>query len=179
MKKDQVDLIKDQWAKEKPEVDTSPMQVIGRISRISRHIDRLLQLNYSNFGINGGEFDVLATLRRAGEPYQLIPTDMFKSMMLSSGAMTNRLDRLEKMGLIERTPNPSDRRGVLVGLTKKGLDLIDKAYPKHIAHEDNMLEALSKTEREQLINLLRKLLLSYEDEKSNEAKSAFDSSWSK
>ena len=120
MKKDQVDYIRSQWVKQKPEIDTSPMAVVGRISRISRHIDRLLQKNYSNFGLNGGEFDVLATLRRAGHPYQLIPTDMFNSMMLSSGAMTNRLDRLEKAGLIQRTPNPDDRRGILVGLTDKG-----------------------------------------------------------
>ncbi len=162
MKKDQVDAIKDQWTKEKPEIDTSPMAVIGRISRISRHIDRLLQENYSKFGVNGGEFDVLATLRRAGTPYRLIPTEMFKTMMLSSGAMTNRLDRLEKAGLIERTPNPEDRRGVLVGLTEKGLELIDRAYPRHIEHENSMLKDLKEEERNQLVGLLRKLLLSFE-----------------
>lgn len=162
MKKDHVDEIKAQWAEEKPEIDVSPMEIIGRISRISRHIDRVLQENYAKFGLNGGEFDVLATLRRSGKPYQLIPTEMFQTMMLSSGAMTNRLDRLEKYGLIERTPNPNDRRGVLVGLTKKGLELIDKAYPLHISHENNMLASLSSRERESLINMLRKMLISFE-----------------
>lgn len=163
MKKDHVDQIKAQWAKEKPEIDVSPMEIIGRISRISRHIDRFLQENYSKFGLNGGEFDVLATLRRSGKPYQLIPTEMFQTMMLSSGAMTNRLDRLEKAGLIERTPNPEDRRGILVGLTKKGLELIDRAYPLHIAHEDKMLEPLSPKERDSLKVILSKLLGSFEE----------------
>lgn len=165
MKNDQVDFIIAQWAKEKPDIDTSPMAVVGRLSRVSRHIDRLLQQNYSKFGINGGEFDVLATLRRAGPPFRLIPTEMFNAMMLSSGAMTNRLDRLEKAGYIERMPNPDDRRGVLVGLTEDGLKLIDEIYPIHLAHEEKMIKALSSSECETLINLLRKLLLSFEKEK--------------
>lgn len=157
-----MDLIQLQWAQEKPEIDTSPMGVVGRISRISRYIDQLLQQEYSKFNLNGGEFDVLATLRRAGRPYQLTPTDMFNSLMLSSGAMTNRLDRLEAMGLIKRLPNPNDRRGILVTLTEKGVTLMEQAYPAHLANEDKILAALSPSERKSLTALLRKLLLSFE-----------------
>ncbi len=163
MKHDHVDFIQAQWAREKPDLDTSPMGVVGRISRISRHLDRLLQKNYSQFGLNGGEFDVLATLRRSGHPYQLTPTQMFNSLMLSSGAMTNRLDRLEDVGLIKRTPNPNDRRGILVTLTEQGIELMDRAYPAHIANEHQILISLTITEREVLTDLLRKMLLSFED----------------
>jgi DNA-binding MarR family transcriptional regulator len=163
MKQDHVDFIQAQWAKEKPELDTSPMGVIGRISRISRYLDNMLQRNYSRFGLNGGEFDVLATLRRSGPPYQLIPTQLFNSLMLSSGAMTNRLDRLEEAGLIKRSPNPEDRRGILVTLTEQGLELMDKAYPAHIANEQQILTALTTAEQEELAHLLRTLLLSFEE----------------
>lgn len=162
MNQDHVDLIQSQWTKEMPHLDTTPMGVIGRLSRISRHIDQYLQLNYSNFGLNGGEFDVLASLRRSGEPYQLTPTQLFNSLMLSSAAMTNRLDRLENADLIKRQPNPNDRRGVLVTLTTKGLALMDEAYPAHISHEKKMLAALSEREQAELMLLLRKLLISFE-----------------
>lgn len=163
MKRDHVDFIQAQWAQEKPDLDTSPMGVIGRISRISRHLDQLLQKIYSKFGLNGGEFDVLATLRRSGHPYQLTPTQLFNSLMLSSGAMTNRLDRLEDVGLIKRTPNPDDRRGILVTLTEQGLELIDRAYAAHIANEHQILASLTESEQETLTDLLRKILLPFED----------------
>ena len=165
MKHDHVDLIHAQWAQEKPDLGTSPMGVIGRISRISRHLDQLLQKNYSQFNLNGGEFDVLASLRRSGHPYQLTPTELFNSLMLSSGAMTNRLDRLEDAGLIKRNPNPNDRRGILVTLTEQGIELMDRAYPAHIANEDQILSSLTITEREVLKDLLRKMLLSFESRK--------------
>ena len=166
MKHDHVDLIQAQWAQEKPDLDTSPIGVVGRISRISRHLDQLLQKNYSQFGLNGGEFDVLATLRRSGYPYKLSPTQLFSSLMLSSGAMTNRLDRLENVGLIKRGPNPNDRRGILVTLTEQGIELMDKAYPAHIANEQQMLASLTKAEQDILTDLLRKMLLSFENEES-------------
>ncbi len=164
MKQDHVDFIQSQWAAEKPDLDTTPMGVVGRISRISRHFDQLLQKNYAKFGLNSGEFDVLASLRRAGYPYQLTPTQLFNSLMLSSGAMTNRLDRLENVGLIKRGPNPEDRRGILVTLTEEGVTLMDNAYPAHIANEQEMLASLSDAERDMLTDLLRKLLLSFEDD---------------
>jgi DNA-binding MarR family transcriptional regulator len=163
MKQDKVDFIQEQWAREKPDLDTSPMGIVGRISRISRHLDQLLQKIYSQFGLNGGEFDVLATLRRSGHPYQLTPTQLFNSLMLSSGAMTNRLDRLEDVGFIKRTTNPNDRRGILVTLTEKGVELMDRAYSTHIANEHQILNSLTTTEQEILTDLLRNMLLSLED----------------
>ena len=170
MKNDHVDFIQAQWDQEKPDLDTSPMGVIGRISRISRHLDQLLQKNYSKFNLNGGEFDFLASLRRSGHPYQLTPTELFNSLMLSSGAMTNRLDRLEDAGLIKRLPNPNDRRGILVRLTEQGIALMDEVYPAHITNEDQILSSLTITEREVLTDLLRKMLLSFEDGKMDEGK---------
>jgi DNA-binding MarR family transcriptional regulator len=142
------------------------MGVVGRISRASRYIGQFLQKNYARFGLNGGEFDVLATLRRNGAPYQLTPTALFSSMMLSSGAMTNRLDRLEKAGYIERKPDPNDRRGTLVTLTNQGLELIDLAVAAHIAHEQQLLASLTSDEQKLLADLLRKLLLSFGDDLS-------------
>jgi len=162
MKQDHVDFIQTQWAQEIPDLDTSPMGVIGRISRISRYLDQLLQKNYARFNLNGGEFDVLASLRRSGHPYQLTPTQLFNSLMLSSGAMTNRLDRLEKVGLIKRLPNPDDRRGILVTLTEQGVALMDQVYPAHITNEQQILASLTTTEQGILTDLLRKMLLSFE-----------------
>jgi DNA-binding MarR family transcriptional regulator len=163
MQYDHVDIIASQWKKEMEELDVAPMAVIGRISRLAGHLDKFLQANYSKFSLHGGEFDVLASLRRSGKPYQLTPTELYSSLMITSGTITNRLDRLERVGLISRFPNPQDRRGTLVRLTGKGKTLMDAAYPAHIAYEEELLQALDGTERETLVLLLRKLLLSYED----------------
>ncbi len=162
MKKDHVDYIISQWEQEMPKLDTSPMAVIGRLSRVAQHLNKLLQLNYSKFSINGGEFDVLASLRRSGKPYQLTPTELYKSLMITSGTITNRLDCLEKSGLICRTQNPNDRRGTIISLTEKGIEFMDNAYPAHIEYEETLLSSLSIDERNKFISLLRKLLLSYE-----------------
>lgn len=163
MTQDQVDVILEQWSRERPDLDPSPMGVIGRISRASRYIDQFLQQNFAQFSLNGGEFDVLATLRRSGAPYQLTPTALFSSLMLSSGAMTNRLDRLENAGYIERQPHPNDRRGTLVTLTTQGLELIDSVVAAHIATEQKILASLTPEEQQVLAGLLRKLLLSFGD----------------
>lgn len=164
MAQDQVDFILKQWSNERPDLDPTPMGVIGRISRTSRYIDQFLQENFARFGLNSGEFDVLATLRRAGAPYQLTPTALLSSLMLSSGAMTNRLDRLENAGYIERKPHPTDRRGILVTLTKQGLEVIDLAVVGHIAHEGQILSSLTSDEQKVLANLLRRMLLSFGDD---------------
>jgi len=164
MQKDHVDKILEQWKRERPELDSSPVAVIGRISRIAGHLEKRLQDNYSRFDLNGGEFDVLASLRRAGAPHQLTPTELYNSLMITSGTMTARLDRLEKAGLIIREPNPVDRRGTLVTLTSRGLELMNRAYPEHLAHEESLLAALSSRERDTLARLLRKLLLSCEQD---------------
>jgi DNA-binding MarR family transcriptional regulator len=144
--------------RERPELDVSPIDVIGRISRLSRLLEKSIEETFASFGLGRGGFDVLAALRRAGEPYRLSPTELYNSLLISSGAMTNRIDRLEQIGLVERTPDPGDRRGVSVGLTPKGKKLIDVAAERHYANERKLLRGLSADERDTLSQLLRKLL---------------------
>ncbi len=155
---DRIDRIIDQWRRERPDVELEPMELIGRIQRIVQALRPRLDATHERFGLSGELFDVLASLRRSGKPYELTPTDLYREMMLSSGAMTNRIDRLEAEGLVERRPDPNDRRGTLVSLTKKGKALIDKALGEHVENERRLLRALSEKERAQLSGLLRKLL---------------------
>jgi DNA-binding MarR family transcriptional regulator len=148
-----------QWQKERPELNTIPMETLGRIAELALraqrdHIDPL----FAKFGLQPGEFDVLATLRRAGEPHALSPTALYEATMVSSGGMTNRIDKLEKAELIERQPNPNDRRSNLVALTAKGKDLIDEIVPKHIDNEARLLASLSSEEISQLNALTQKML---------------------
>jgi DNA-binding MarR family transcriptional regulator len=135
------------------------MALIGRLSEASQAIsrDRLAPL-FASFGLQRGEFDVLATLRRSGAPYALTPTALYEATMVTSGAMTARLDRLEKAGLIARAPHPADRRGVLVRLTGKGRELIDEAVTAHVENERRILSGLTAKEQETLIELLEKLI---------------------
>src|SRR4051812_35079075 len=149
----------EQWQRERPDLDVSPMAVIGRLNEVSSLIarDRLAPL-FARFGLQAGEFDVLATLRRSGSPYALTPTALYEATMVTSGAMTNRLDRLEKAGLILRAPHPNDRRGIVVRLTEKGLALIDEAVAAHVANEHQILSVLTLAERETLSQLLEKLI---------------------
>ncbi|TGU97120.1 MarR family transcriptional regulator [Mesorhizobium sp. M00.F.Ca.ET.151.01.1.1] len=149
----------EQWKRERPDLDVSPMAVIGRLNEVSSLIarDRLAPL-FARFGLQAGEFDVLATLRRSGSPYALTPTALYEATMVTSGAMTNRLDRLETSGLIQRGPHPNDRRGIIVRLSDKGLALIDEAVTAHVANEHQILSGLTLTERETLSRLLEKLI---------------------
>ncbi|RWE45270.1 MarR family winged helix-turn-helix transcriptional regulator [Mesorhizobium sp.] len=149
----------EQWKRERPDLDVSPMAVIGRLNEVSSLIarDRLAPL-FARFGLQAGEFDVLATLRRSGSPYALTPTALYEATMVTSGAMTNRLDRLETSGLIQRGPHPNDRRGIIVRLSDKGLALIDEAVTAHVANEHQILSGLTLTEREALSRLLEKLI---------------------
>lgn len=162
MERDHVDGILEQWKRELPDLDTTPMGVVGRLSRASRVLERGLAPTFSASDLNGGEFDVLATLRRAGSPYRMTPKRLSEAAMLSSGAMTNRLDRLERAGLVARHPDPSDRRGTLVSLTAEGKDLVEKVVIEHVENERRLLDALSPEERETLSALLRKLLLPFD-----------------
>jgi DNA-binding MarR family transcriptional regulator len=162
MNVDAVDAILAQWQRERPDLDASPMGAIGRVARLSKYLERSIQSTVSEFGLNPGEFDVLATLRRAGQPYRLSPTELFNAMMVSSGTMTHRLDGLEQAGLVQRIPDPGDRRGTLIELTDKGLNLIESAVDAHVANAHRMLSALEKSERTVLAHLLRKLLMSFE-----------------
>lgn len=163
MQQDPVDKILSQWQRERPDLDVSPMGIIGRLGRIRKHLERGIQAVFSEFGLQAGEFDVLATLRRSGDPYQLSPTQLYNTLMISSGTMTHRLDGLEQAGWIVRTPDPHDRRGTLIQLSPQGLELVDKALEAHVRNEHSLLRALSDSEQETLANLLRKLLLSFEN----------------
>jgi DNA-binding MarR family transcriptional regulator len=155
---DGVDQIIGQWAHERPDLDTTAMAVFGRIFRLSRIAGDRVEKAYAEYGIGRPEFDVLATLRRAGEPYQLSPGALAASMMLSSGGTTARLDRLEKVGLVERLPSPNDRRGVLVRLTPKGFGIIDQAVGAGLAEEQALLAGLPMEKLRQLDDLLRETL---------------------
>ena len=154
---DGVDAILDQWQRERPDLDTSPIGVIGRNSRLCREIERRLEPVYAASGLEPGWYDVLATLRRAGPPYRLRPTDFAAALMLTSSGTTKRLDRIEAAGYITRAPDPSDRRGVLITLTPQGRKLIDKATVQHLANERRILTGLTPAEQRQLADLLRKL----------------------
>jgi DNA-binding MarR family transcriptional regulator len=162
MKPDPVDRILAQWQRERPDLDVSPMGIIGRIGRLAKHLERAIQETFSEFGLTVGEFDVLATLRRSGQPYQLSPTELFNTLMVSSGTMTHRIDRLEKAELVKRIPDPSDRRGTLIELTERGFDVIEKAVEVHVTNEHRILSILSESEREMFVQLLRKLLGTFE-----------------
>lgn len=147
-----------QWQREMPQLDLLPMEVVGYMKTTQQLTQARLQTFFKEYGLQTGEFDVLATLRRSGEPYRLGPTQLFEALMVSSGGMTSRLDRLEKAGLIERSPNPEDRRGTLVSLTDAGLELMNRMLPRHVENEAKMLAALSREEQAILGELLGKLL---------------------
>src|SRR4051812_8585959 len=157
--RDGVDDILDQWRRERPELDPSPIGVVGRISRLARELEARLEPVYAAHGLEPGWHDVLATLRRSGEPYRMRPTDLTAALMLTSSGTTKRLDRLERAGLVAREPDPSDRRGTLIALTARGRERIDAVTDAHLANEARLLAALSAGEREQLAALLRKLRL--------------------
>jgi len=165
-----VDKILRQWSEERPDLDVSAMGVFGRLSRAARLLDRSLTRTFGRYGLNGGEFDVLAALRRAGEPYSLTPTELYRSMMLSSAAMTNRIDRLEERGLVARAPDPDDRRGVRISLTERGFDLIEEAVAAHVEGEERLLYGMSVEDREHLAELLGRLLSSMETHRSADAR---------
>ncbi|REF00855.1 MarR family winged helix-turn-helix transcriptional regulator [Thermomonospora umbrina] len=160
---DHVDRVLEQWATHRPDLDASPMAVIGRLSRLARLVDAELGRTFAEHGLDRASFDVLATLRRSGPPFRLTPTELTRSSMVTSGAITQRLDRLESRGLVGRTPSASDGRGVLVALTDDGRALIDRVLPHHIDTENRILAALTRPRRDQLADTLRDLLESLGD----------------
>ena len=159
MEHDGVDEILAQWRRERPDLDHSPIGIVGRVSRLARELERRLEPVYKDHGLEPGWHDLLATLRRNGPPFRMRPTDLTSTLMLTSSGTTKRLDRLEREGLVAREPDPGDRRGTLIALTDKGRRLIDGLTPDHLANEDRLLAALAPDERERLAGLLRKLLL--------------------
>jgi DNA-binding MarR family transcriptional regulator len=157
--RDGVDLILEQWRRERPELDPSPIGVVGRISRLARELEQRLEPVYGDQGLEPGWYDVLATLRRAGPPYRVRPTEFAGALMLTSSGTTKRLDRLEQAGLIARGPDPDDRRATLITLTDPGLELIDRATEAHLENERRLLAALTVADQKRLADLLRKLQL--------------------
>ena len=155
---DGVDRIIEQWAAERPDLATEPMSVFGRIYRLARVSGDAVEKAYAAYGIGRAEFDVLATLRRSGEPFELSPGALAGSMMLSSGGTTARLDRLEKAGLVTRVPSPTDRRGVLVRLTGRGREIIDQAVAAGLAEQARLLSHMSPDRVRELATLLREAL---------------------
>jgi DNA-binding MarR family transcriptional regulator len=156
---DGVDLILEQWRRERPDLDPSPIGVIGRISRLARELEQRLEIVYREHGLEPGWHDVLATLRRSGPPYRLRPSEFTGALMLTSSGTTKRLDRLEQAGLITRAPDPDDRRGTQIALTPAGRQLIDAVTAAHLDNERALLSSLTAAEQQQLADLLRKLRL--------------------
>jgi DNA-binding MarR family transcriptional regulator len=157
--RDAVDLIIEQWRRQRPDLDPAPIGVIGRISRLARELERELERVYAAHGLEPGWHDVLATLRRQGAPYQLRPSEFARSLMLTSSGTTKRLDRLERAGLITRAPDPADRRGTVITLTPAGLKMIDAVTEAHLDNERRLLGGLTASDRRALSDLLRKLQL--------------------
>lgn len=155
---DSVDRITAQWHRERPDLDTEPMAVFGRIYRLSRAMGDQIEQVYARFGIGRGEFDVLATLRRAGEPFSLSPTALAESLMLTTGGMTGRLDKLQKAGLVDRCPDPTDRRALKACLTDRGRTLVDEAVGAGLEVQSQALEKLAPADRSALADQLRALL---------------------
>ncbi|MQW87362.1 MarR family winged helix-turn-helix transcriptional regulator [Sinorhizobium saheli] len=160
--KDHVDRILAQWRRERPDLDVSAMGPLGRLARLRAHISREQEAVFADHGLTSASFDVLATLRRSGPPFQLSPGELLAATMVTSGTMTNRLDQLEKAGLVKRLDNPEDRRGVIIALTPEGLKRIDAAVAAHVANQQRMIAGLTPEERDAIDALLKKFLATFE-----------------
>lgn len=159
---DEVDRIVGAWSSERPDLDFSPMEVLSRVDRLTHHLDRARREAFRRTDIEPWEWDVLSALRRAGEPYRLSPKQLLQQTLVSSGTMTNRIDRLRERGLVERASDPSDRRGVLVTLTDEGRTRVDAAITRLIDSEADLLDPLTGADRRRLAALLRRLLISFD-----------------
>ena len=158
MEQDEVDRIVAAWRRERPDLDVSPLEVLSRVDRLSRHLDRARRAAFAAHGLDAWAFDVLAALRRAGHPYQLSPGRLVTQTLVTSGTMTNRVDRLAAQGLVQRLPDPGDRRGVIVRLTDTGRARVDAAVEDLVRREHGLLAALSETDRDGLVATLRALV---------------------
>ena len=157
---DSVDVIVEEWRRERPDLDPSAKAVTGRVVRLASLFQQAYAEAFEPLGLNEGDYGILTPLRRAGAPFEMTPTELARHRMMTSGGMTAALDRLEGKGFIERVPNPADRRGSLVRLTKAGHDVIDAAMARHVDVEGQLISGLSDDEQAQLTDLLRKLLKS-------------------
>ncbi|GAA2056026.1 MarR family transcriptional regulator TamR [Streptomyces cheonanensis] len=161
--KDEVDRLVAAWRRERPDLDVEPLEVLSRVSRLARHLDRARRQVFAEHQLETWEFDVLTALRRAGTPYQLSPGALLTQTLVTSGTMTNRIDRLAKRGLVERLPDPSDRRGVLVRLTPAGRQHADAALAGLLDQERAILDGLTAPERQNLATLLRTLTAPFDN----------------
>jgi DNA-binding MarR family transcriptional regulator len=159
---DEVDRIVDDWSRERPDLDFTPLQVLSRVGRLARHLDRERRTAFAASDLDSWEFDVLSALRRAGSPYQLSPKALLQQTLVSSGTMTNRIDRLVDRGLVERRTDPNDGRGILVIMTAVGGERVDRAISRLLTAEKELLDALSVADQERLAILLRKLSLDFD-----------------
>ncbi|MFH8606692.1 MarR family winged helix-turn-helix transcriptional regulator [Streptomyces sp. NPDC018029] len=163
---DAIDELRAQWRRERPDLDLAhldAMALVGRIKRADHLLSKGMKRVFVEYGLEFAEFDVLATLRRVGAPHELTAGGLLKTAMVTSGAITNRLDKLERKGLIERHPDPNDRRAIRVRLTEAGRDMVDRAVVDHVANEERMLAALTPEDRTALDGALRRLLVSLGD----------------
>lgn len=159
---DEVDRLVKAWHTERPDLDVEPLHVLSRVSRLARHLDRARRAVFVAHGMESWEFDVLTALRRAGPSYELSPGRLLRATLVTSGTMTNRIDRLESAGLVRRGPDPQDKRGVLVRLTDAGRTRVDAAFADLIDRERDLLCSLSAADRRTLAGLLRSLLVPFD-----------------
>jgi DNA-binding MarR family transcriptional regulator len=160
---DEVDRLVAAWRRERPDLDVEPLEVLSRVSRLARHLDRARRTAFAEHNLEPWEFDVLTALRRAGAPYQLSPGQLLTQTLVTSGTMTNRIDRLAGKGLVQRLPDPGDRRGVLVRLSSDGQELADLALAALLTHERALLAELSAGQRGELAGLLRQLVAPFDN----------------
>lgn len=161
--RDEVDALVEAWTRQRPDLDVAPMRVLSRVTRLARHLDRQRAAAFSAHGLETWEFDVLAALRRAGAPYRLSPGQLLRETMVTSGTMTNRVDRLAARGLVERDLHPGDKRGVLVRLTGAGRAAVDAALADLLVAERQLLTGLAEDDQHQLAQTLRQLLVAYRE----------------
>lgn len=159
---DEVDRIVAAWMTQRPDLDFSPLEVLSRVARLARHLDRARREAFRRSDLESWEWDVLSALRRGGEPYQLSPKQLLQQTLVSSGAMTNRIDRLVGRRLVRREPDPADRRSVLVTLTDEGRTRVDAAITRLVDAESLLLDALAPAERARLATLLRRLSIGFD-----------------
>ncbi len=159
---DEVDRLVTAWRTERPDLDIEPLHVLSRVSRLARHLDRARRAVFAAHDMESWEFDVLTALRRGGPPYQLSPGRLLRATLVTSGTMTNRIDRLESHGLVQRHPDPQDKRGVLVRLTDAGRTRVDAAFDDLLGRERELLASLSHAEQSSLAGLLRSLLVPFD-----------------
>jgi DNA-binding MarR family transcriptional regulator len=159
MESDQVDMFIKQWNRERPDLDPAALGVTSRLLMLYKYLEQSADEALEPFGLTLWQFDVLSALRRSGPPFALSPTQLTEVATLSSGAMTNRIDRLESMGLVQRNPDPHDRRGVLIALTPKGKKLVDQAIVARLQDARDVLAPYSKVEQKKLADMLRRLLV--------------------